>query len=270
MTRQAADTTFTGPPLGDVAARRDDAHGPVGLPFLIEVTPGVASTVLEVPPEVEFLWVAASCEVTSWAPDAPNLGRFSAVLMLDGVVVDQATSEAMRAPVKPTPLELGHQADLGDGFAHTVSAGFRFWQGTNGPAVDVTAIDVSALTLRVVALGPDVPDVPVPEAGTWPTATELETHLGGQLDAGLAQRLVDAARIAVEPVVTIDPTVGPGPNVWLAALFIAADLYRAGVSLDGTYSPDGMFSVPASVSSNLVRRYSALLAPVAATGGMVG
>jgi hypothetical protein len=231
---------------------------------------------LNVPADATFVHVRATVQLLDVQPPDVSGPIRVQMLMFDATgQVDASVTDTIHPTTHyPLTYEVEHHRD-GDGAAHWYSWAIRFWTGTNMPAApDLTVFDVGPLTVRAIGIGPAVEPPPVEpppaEVGAWPTAAELTAHLGGALPDDLAQRLVDTARAVVTPVVTIDPTTGPGPNVWAAALFIAADLYRAGVSLDGTYTPDGMFSVPASVSSNLVRKYGALLAPNVATGGMVG
>jgi hypothetical protein len=269
----AVDLTLSGPPLGDIGARHTDAAMPTGVPFELELEPGTLSRVIELPPEATFARVTASVVVDGWEPSDADVGRCSLVLMRDGVVVDTSVSEALRpATHRPLTLEVEDASDLLAGLSHGYSLGVRYWTGTNAPATLVTGFTVGAPTVRVIALAPDGTIPEPPEAPTgWPTGPELEGHLGGTLPAGLADRLCAVASAAVAPSVTVDPDTGPAPGAWLAALLIAADLYRASSSIEGgSYALDGSITFPTNVTSNLVRRYAALLAPTPAPTGMVG
>jgi hypothetical protein len=111
-------------------------------------------------------------------------------------------------------------------------------------------------------------------AGPWVTGPALEDYLGGPLPEGVADIMASAATEVVRPVVDASayPTVAELPEgLRLVVLYIAADLYRGGQTLDGTYSMDGAYpTAPAAVSSVLLRKYAAVYGPWAAVGSMVG
>lgn len=109
----------------------------------------------------------------------------------------------------------------------------------------------------------------------WITTTELEEHLGGTIDADAADRLCYAVTSAVAAVVDLtddqgDPLPAVPDAVLTVCLMVAAEVYKAGTGVDGSLQVDWTQQVPATVSSVIVRRYSALLAPWANVAGMVG
>jgi hypothetical protein len=68
-----------------------------------------------------------------------------------------------------------------------------------------------------------------------------------------------------------DPAGDPVPEgVRRVTLMVAAEILKAGQAPGGEYQLDAYAVVPATVTSNLVRKYQALLAPWANLGGMVG
>jgi Tol biopolymer transport system component len=115
----------------------------------------------------------------------------------------------------------------------------------------------------------------VTTAVPWITTDDLETHLGVILDPELADRLCWTASTTVASAVNLVDATGAAltavPDaVMTVTLYVAAELYKAGQGIDGTLQVDWTQTVPASISSVLVRRYSALLAPWANLSGMVG
>ena len=109
----------------------------------------------------------------------------------------------------------------------------------------------------------------------WITTTELETHLGAELDPETADRLTYTATSAVANAVQLVDSDGvPLPAVPDAVitvtLYVAAEIYKAGLGIDGTLQVDWTQTVPATITSVLVRRYGALLAPWVSVGGLVG
>jgi hypothetical protein len=109
------------------------------------------------------------------------------------------------------------------------------------------------------------------------TGDELAAHIGGAVSLDVATSCAYAASAAVWPVVA-DPgwdpdAVPPVPvpeGVHRASLLIGAEIYKAGNSPGGEYQLDAYGSVPAFVTSNLVRKYGAMLAPWARVAAMVG
>jgi transglutaminase-like putative cysteine protease len=70
---------------------------------------------------------------------------------------------------------------------------------------------------------------------------------------------------------TWDPSGDPVPEgVRRVALHVAAELYKAGSAPGGEYQLDAYTTVPAVITSNVVRKYGAVLAPWARVTGMVG
>ena len=109
----------------------------------------------------------------------------------------------------------------------------------------------------------------------WITTEELEQHLGVELDPAEADRLCWTASTSVASTVNLvdsegEPLAGVPDAVVTVVLYVAAEVYKAGQGIDGTLQVDWAQSVPASITSVLVRRYSALLAPWANLPGMVG
>jgi hypothetical protein len=112
-------------------------------------------------------------------------------------------------------------------------------------------------------------------AAPWITTTELETHLGAEIDAEAADRLVYTATSMVENVVDLvdsegDPLGAVPDAVATVVLYVAAELYKAGTGIDGTLQVDWTQQVPANITSVIVKRYGALLAPWISIGGLVG
>jgi hypothetical protein len=112
-------------------------------------------------------------------------------------------------------------------------------------------------------------------AAPWITTTELETHLGAEIDADEADRLVYTATSMVENVVNLvdsegEPLGAVPDAVLTVTLYVAAELYKAGTGIDGTLQVDWTQQVPANITSVIVKRYGALLAPWISISGLVG
>lgn len=109
----------------------------------------------------------------------------------------------------------------------------------------------------------------------WITTEELETHLGAVIDPDEADRLVLTATSMVANVVDLvdsegEPLVSVPEAVATVTLYVAAEVYKAGTGIDGTLQVDWTQQVPANITSVIVKRYGALLAPWIAIGGLVG
>jgi hypothetical protein len=109
----------------------------------------------------------------------------------------------------------------------------------------------------------------------WITTEELETHLGATIDADEADRLTFTATSMVANVVDLvdsegDPLPAVPDAVVTVVLYVAAELYKAGTGVDGTLQVDWTQQVPANITSVIVKRYGALLAPWISINGLVG
>ena len=109
----------------------------------------------------------------------------------------------------------------------------------------------------------------------WITTTELEEHLGAELPPEEADRLCWTASSMVSNVVDLtdsegEPLLAVPDAVLTVCLMVAGEVYKAGQGVDGSLQVDWTSQVPATVSSVIVRRYGALLAPWTAIGGLVG
>lgn len=109
----------------------------------------------------------------------------------------------------------------------------------------------------------------------WITTEELETHLGATIDGDEAGRLTYTATSMVANVVNLvddegEPLVSVPDAVITVTLYVAAELYKAGVGVDGTLQVDWTQQVPANITSVIVKRYGALLAPWVSIDGLVG
>jgi hypothetical protein len=108
------------------------------------------------------------------------------------------------------------------------------------------------------------PDTP------WITEQELAVHLGASLAQSVAARLVSAASDAVSAVVDLDGATEVPDAIRTVTLMVAGEVYKAGVGVDGSMVSDFLQQSPAFITSNLLRRYGALLAPWLNVGGLVG
>lgn len=109
----------------------------------------------------------------------------------------------------------------------------------------------------------------------WITTEELEEHLGATIDAGTADRLTYTATSMVANVVNLvddegEPLLAVPDAVVTVVLYVAAELYKAGTGVDGTLQVDWTQQVPANITSVIVKRYGALLAPWVSVDGLVG
>jgi len=108
----------------------------------------------------------------------------------------------------------------------------------------------------------------------WITVEQLEQQLGAPIDATVGDRIVMTATEAIAGLVTLEDSEGEPLDavpdaVVTAALFIASELYKAGVGIDGTLQVNWIENVPATVNTVLIRRYGVLLAPWLSTSGLV-
>jgi hypothetical protein len=67
-----------------------------------------------------------------------------------------------------------------------------------------------------------------------------------------------------------DPANPPPAGIHRATLMIAAEVYKAGAAPGGEYQLDAYTVAPMGLTSNLVRKYGALLAPWRSAGSQVG
>lgn len=109
----------------------------------------------------------------------------------------------------------------------------------------------------------------------WITTEELETHLGAEIDPDEATRLTYTATSMVANVVNLvddegDPLPAVPDAVATVVLYVAAEVYKAGTGVDGTLQVDWTQQVPANITSVIVKRYGALLAPWVSIGGLLG
>lgn len=109
----------------------------------------------------------------------------------------------------------------------------------------------------------------------WISTEQLETQLGAALDPDIADRLVMAATQAVAGQVTLvddegEPLANVPEAVVTAVLFIASEIYKASVGIDGSLQVSYIETLPATINTVLVRRYGVLLAPWLNSGAVVG
>lgn len=105
------------------------------------------------------------------------------------------------------------------------------------------------------------------------TAAELIAYLDGPVDPVLAELIAEAVSAAVAAVVDpYDPLVGawpPGPRA--AALGVAGDVWKSFAAPGGGYQLDDNYATNVyAITSTVLRRYTVLLNPNRAVGGMVG
>jgi hypothetical protein len=105
------------------------------------------------------------------------------------------------------------------------------------------------------------------------TAAELIAYLDGPVDPVLAELVAEAVSAAVAAVVDpYDPLVAawpPGPRA--AALAVAGDVWKSFAAPGGGYQMDDTYATNVySITSTVLRRYTVLLNPNRAVGGMVG
>ena len=105
------------------------------------------------------------------------------------------------------------------------------------------------------------------------TGAQLIAYLGGPVDPVLAEVIAAAVSVAVAALVDpFDPVVGewpPGPSA--AALAAAGDVWKSFAAPGGGYQLDDSYATNVyQITSNVLRRYTALLNPNRAVGGMVG
>lgn len=115
-----------------------------------------------------------------------------------------------------------------------------------------------------------------PPASPYVTGEAVAGQLSANLPEGVGDRLAATATMVLWGVVddpgwtTTEPTSVPA-GIQTVTLYLAADIYRAGLAQGtGDWSADMFSTIPASVSSASLRRYSALYAPWAFPAGMVG
>ena len=106
------------------------------------------------------------------------------------------------------------------------------------------------------------------------TGPELAAHLGGAVDAQVAESCAYAASTAIYQVV-VDPgwdnsTVLVPEGVHRVALMVGAEIYRAGSAPGGEYQLDAYATTPATVTSRLLMKYGAMLSMWRGGAGMVG
>jgi len=109
----------------------------------------------------------------------------------------------------------------------------------------------------------------------WITTEQLETQLGATLDPDTADRLVMAATQVVAGQVSLvddegEPLADVPEAVVTAVLFIASEIYKASVGIDGSLQVTYIETLPATLNTVLVRRYGVMLAPWLSTGAVVG
>jgi hypothetical protein len=109
----------------------------------------------------------------------------------------------------------------------------------------------------------------------WISTEQLETQLGAALDPDIADRLVMAATQAVAGQVSLvdsegEPLTDVPEAVVTAVLFIASEIYKASVGIDGSLQVSYIETLPATLNTVLVRRYGVLLAPWLNSGAVVG
>lgn len=109
----------------------------------------------------------------------------------------------------------------------------------------------------------------------WITTEELEQHLGAVIDPDEAIRLVYTATSVVANVVDLTdsegvPLIAVPEAVATVVLYVAAEIYKAGKGVDGSFQVDWTSQVTVAITSVLVKRYGAILAPWLSIGGVVG
>jgi hypothetical protein len=105
------------------------------------------------------------------------------------------------------------------------------------------------------------------------TAAQLKTYLaaGDSVPTATLERVASAASDLVEAACRKPMVLPTPPAVVEAALAIGAEIYKSSEAIGGTYQlADFTPAAGFRLSSNLMRRVDALLAPYADTAGMIG